>query len=437
MKKISFTLLALVALLSATAQHRSTFDDLSLPANSVWTGVDQSGGFLDGDAYFRNFYDTAYGGFWSSGFAYSNVAVNIDTITTAASDYSYQYNSAAGKGASGSNTFGMCYTGSAATIRLQGFASGHEVYGMYVTNSAYSYLSMKYGDAFGKKFGGSTGTDPDWFRLTIRGWYQGVPTTNSVEVYLADFRSADTTQHYILKTWKFIDLLTLGNVDSLTFRLNSSDTAGGYGMNTPAYFNLDNLLTTDGVSYAAPGVVNDSFAFVYMDTITGNADTLTANILANDNLSSFLSQTVSLVSSPIIIGASAHLDANNNLIYIPAAGVSATDTLYYAVCDEVGTCDTAQVLVHVLGPRNTGTGIIDISTSDLYLYPNPARSYVSISYTSEISTVSIEDMSGREIIATDIHKNTASVNIQSLSPGVYTVMIHTSEGTAVRRLVKE
>ena len=435
MKKISFTLLAIIAVLAATAQHRSTFDDLSLPTNSKWTGSNLSGGFLDGDAYFTNFYDTAYGGYWSSGFAYSNIPVNVDTITSATADYHFEYNSAAGAGASGSNTFAVCSPGGGSMVRLLGFAKSHEVYGVYVTNTAYDYLSMKFGDGFAKKFGGPTGTDPDWFRLTISGWYQGAPTANSVDVYLADFRSADTTQHYILKSWKYVNLLSLGNLDSLTFSLNSSDTAGGFGMNTPSFFNIDNLMTTDGLSYTAPALSNDSFSFVYMDTLTGNVDTLHANILANDSVSSFLNKTVRLTSSPLILGATAYLDANNNLVYIPAAGIQATDTHTYAVCDELGSCDTALIFVHVLGPRHTG--IADITAVDLSLYPNPTTSHVNIAYTSLIQAVTIMDMSGREIMVEAINRSTASLNVESLSPGVYSLIIHTTDGTAVRRLVKE
>src|SRR5665213_3447668 len=159
MKKISFTLLAFIAIFSASAQHRSTLDSLPLSPNSYWDGSDLSGGFLDGDAFFPNQYNSTY--FYWSGFAYSDVPVNVDTIHTGATDFNYEYSSAAGAGAYGSRSFGLAYAGTNPTINLRGFAPGHQLYGMYVTNSAYTYLSMKYGDGFGKKFGGLTGTDPD------------------------------------------------------------------------------------------------------------------------------------------------------------------------------------------------------------------------------------------------------------------------------------
>jgi len=298
---------------------------------------------------------------------------------------------------------------------------------------------MKYGDGFGKKFGGVTGMDSDWFRLTITGWYQGNPIADSVNFYLADFRSPDTTQHYILKSWAFVDLLPLGNVDSLTFILNSSDTAGGFGMNTPAYFALDNFMTTDGATYQGPLLANDSFSFVYMDTLTGNPDTLIANIVANDTLSPFLAYTISLVSSPLILGATAYLNSSDSLVYIPAQGITGTDTLYYSVCDEIGTCDTAQILVYVATPSNadTSTGIKNIGLPDLHIYPNPASANLSISYSGTIQSISIIEMTGREAMQIDIHSTQSTFNIEQLSPGVYTVIIHTADGTDAKRLVKE
>jgi hypothetical protein len=110
---------------------------------------------------------------------------------------------------------------------------------MFVTNSTYAALSMENGDAYAKKFGGADGTDPDWYLLTIKGYEKGA-YTDSVNFYLADFRSDNSADDYILKSWAWVDLQPLGTVDSLTFELHSSDV-GDYGMNTPAYFCLDNL----------------------------------------------------------------------------------------------------------------------------------------------------------------------------------------------------
>ncbi|WP_455496938.1 DUF4465 domain-containing protein [Coprobacter sp.] len=121
------------------------------------------------------------------------------------------------------------------------FADGmsHKVKGMYVTNSAINYISMKYGDSFGKKFGGANGTDPDYLKLTAIG-KNGDTETGSVDFYLADYRSEYSCDDYIITDWSWMDLSSLGEVSSIEFVLTSSDN-GEWGMNTPTYFCLDGL----------------------------------------------------------------------------------------------------------------------------------------------------------------------------------------------------
>ena len=59
--------------------------------------------------------------------------------------------------------------------------------------------------------------------------------TGSIDIFLADFRYEDDADDYILSTWQYIDLTTLGTVKRLEFELSSSDAG------TPLYFCLDNL----------------------------------------------------------------------------------------------------------------------------------------------------------------------------------------------------
>ena len=100
---------------------------------------------------------------------------------------------------------------------------------------------MQNGDFTAKKFGGVSGNDPDYFRVIFSGWVNGVPS-GTVTKYLADFRDSNNVNDYIVKDWEFVDLAGLGwGVDSMTYYLESSDT-GAFGMNTPAYFCIDDII---------------------------------------------------------------------------------------------------------------------------------------------------------------------------------------------------
>ncbi|MHC4068804.1 MAG: DUF4465 domain-containing protein [Planctomycetota bacterium] len=228
------SLIFVLAVCSFAFADIANFDELHLESESYWNGADGSGGFTSGSVYFDNYYDETFSS-WA-GFAYSNIT------DTTSSGWSTQYNAITGSGQGSSANYGIGYVDSYNTI----FPTLHldqtrTIDHIYVSNTNYAYYSMQDGDAFAKKFGGSTGDDPDWFMLTITGKDQGGATTGTFDFYLADFRFEDNGLDYIVDTWQLVDLSTLGSVRSLEFSLSSSDV-GDWGMNTPAYFALDTIV---------------------------------------------------------------------------------------------------------------------------------------------------------------------------------------------------
>lgn len=218
------------------------FEDLSLEPDSYWNGADQSGGFQSGGLYFFNNYNPEWGS-WT-GWAYSNRADD----TTQGYTNPYSAITAAGYDpvASGGSNYGVGFvpidwmTSETIPITLKiNDTASRKVEGFYVTNSTYAALSMLFGDDYSKKFGGETGDDPDWFLLTVWGYLNGT-ATDTVVYYLADYRFNDNAQDYIVNTWQWVELASLGKVDSLRFDLSSSDV-GMFGMNTPAFFCVDNF----------------------------------------------------------------------------------------------------------------------------------------------------------------------------------------------------
>ncbi|MDX9999914.1 MAG: DUF4465 domain-containing protein [Polyangia bacterium] len=217
------------------------FEDVGLGDEAHYIG-DATGiqTWTSGDATFLLFFDDEWGEYWE-GFAASTES---DTSTPG---FANQYSAIPGGGQGGSKTFGVGYTGGysvPAELRFPGAGAGVEVGGLYVTNTTFVYLSMRDGDSFAKKFGGDNGTDPDWLLLTIEGIASSGGTTGEVRFYLADFRSDDPAEDYLVGKWTFVDLTSLGRVVGLRFYLDSSDQ-GDWGMNTPAYFALDRILVED------------------------------------------------------------------------------------------------------------------------------------------------------------------------------------------------
>jgi len=179
--------------------------------------------------------------------SWSGWAIVAGTDTTT-QGFTNQYSSITGSGVNGSTSYAMSFNSSPNPLDMLELTDAiAQPLGVYVNNSAYAYLSMSNGDDFAKKFGGLSGTDPDYFLLTIRGENQE-GLQDSVEFYLADFRSDDSAEDYIIKEWTYIDLSKFAYHKDLTFGLTTTDI-GVYGPNTPAYFCIDNfvfdLTTTD------------------------------------------------------------------------------------------------------------------------------------------------------------------------------------------------
>lgn len=229
-----FALLGLC--LTATSAHADllTFEG-SVPAGSFQNGgpVTNNNGFTLGSFYLPNSYNSSFGGFWS-GWALSSVS----NSTTAG--FTNQYAAYPGSG-SGSAAYGVGFGNT-----YLSFADTVQVQKVDLANTTYAALSMLNGDRFAKKFGGTSGNDPDFLKLTITGYSGSNRTgsaTGSMDYYLADYRFSDNTQDFVRNQWNSVDLTGLGQVRSIGFQFDSSDT-GTFGINTPTYFALDNLSVT-------------------------------------------------------------------------------------------------------------------------------------------------------------------------------------------------
>jgi len=208
------------------------FESLPVGSSSYWNGSDGTGLFISEGVSFKNNFNTSFGS-WD-GFVYSQKA---DILTQG---YANQYS--VYDPTNGSNKFALYYPPFGADA-FASFSAGSEyqIKSISICNSTYAALSMKNGDAsFSKKFGGTTGNDKDWFKVTAIGYNAVGDSVKSVDFYLADYRFDDNSKDYIVSKWTTVDLSSLGKINKMTFRLSSTDNSS-WGMNTPAYVCLDNL----------------------------------------------------------------------------------------------------------------------------------------------------------------------------------------------------
>jgi len=230
--KIIFTQILIFACTFGYSQITIDFEEFGLDVNSFLNGSDGAGQFESDGFIFSNNYDVNYDS-WS-GFSVSTMT---DTTTPG---FGNQFSSASGNGADASLTYMVASVFGPTQITKTPNQSLTEFKSCMINNSTYARLSMRDGDSFAKMFGGATGDDPDFFELTIRGFVDGTEVADPIVFMLADFPFSDNSQDYIVDEWTEVDLTPLAQAESLIFELNSSDV-GQFGMNTPAYFCLDNV----------------------------------------------------------------------------------------------------------------------------------------------------------------------------------------------------
>lgn len=206
------------------------FEELDPGTEGFWNGSGEEGGFMSGNGWFVNNYNTEWSS-WS-GFSYTN---HSDNET---GDYTNMYSSVTGAGDDLSKVYSTYYyAGSADTLY---FSIPEKVTNISISNSTYAYMTMLYGDQFAKKFGGPDGTDPDWFLVKLTTLNEDLEAVIVYNIYLADFRSENNLLDYISNSWNRIDLSDAGFISGIVFQIESSDT-GEYGINTPAFVCIDDI----------------------------------------------------------------------------------------------------------------------------------------------------------------------------------------------------
>ncbi|MBO4614776.1 MAG: DUF4465 domain-containing protein [Bacteroidales bacterium] len=215
------------------------FEELELEPNSYWYSTDEYGSFSSSYLTLYSYYDEDWA-YWE-GFAYTN-GTDADT-------YGYSNLSAiAGSGNDDSDNYATCYMGWYGTSGVK-IDTEHSV--DFTNRGAYfclpTYVS-KYVDDENVSFA----ENHFYYSVKVTA-FAGENEIANREIVMADFREDRT---YKMDEWTFVDLSWIANADSLYFEAVGNDTAGGWGINTPTYFCMDDF----GALNPGPVYVDTNFA---------------------------------------------------------------------------------------------------------------------------------------------------------------------------------
>ncbi len=75
--------------------------------------------------------------------------------------------------------------------------------------------------------------------------------------------------------------------------------------------------------------------------------------------------------------------------------------------------------------------------SNLNVYPNPASNHVNIELLSnEIATLEVYDVSGKLILTQTLTDKINTITIEKLTSGIYFFKVNSSEGTSIKKVIK-
>ena len=401
----------------------ATFDDLTLNASGIWTGANENNLMVSGGWFFTNTYWPAYSA-WG-GFTASNHTDMTQTGLNA------QYTAATGAGFDGSDQYGVAYVMGYGVPTDVYAADGqeHTVTGFYVTNNLWAYNHILEGETGVTPFGGTSGNDPDWFKLTATGKNAAGQTVGTAEFYLADYRFENNDEDYVLNTWEWFDLSSLGAVQTISFELSSTKN-NTYGMVTPAYFCLENFNgeaplppTPDEPPYVV-NPVEDVVFNEYPETIDVNLDgvvtddddpdeDITYSIVSNSNTTAI----TATISNKILA-----LVRNNDQ-------QAEADVVIRATSDG----QTVDFTVHVIINEVFG---VDEITYNMSVYPNPSEGEIHIFVDNiEQFEYNVFNIVGQNVMNGISDGREAHLDLSGLDKGVYFVTVFAENQKFVERII--
>ena len=394
------------------------FEDVALSSQGIWQPEEGDNEMFSGGWMFTNYYSSY---FWG-GFTASNRSDLSPTGLDA------QFTAATGGGFDGSSQYAVAYAMGAQTEVSAADGSPQTVSGCYVTNNLWAYQNMHDGDYTATPFGGTSGNDPDWFKLTATGKNANGQTVGTLDFYLADYRFANNEQDYILDTWEWFDLSPLGQVTSISFSLSSSKNNSG-GMITPAYFCMDDFngsapVVVDEPPYIA-NPVQDVVFMEYPQTIQVNL-----NGVATDPDDPDEQITYSIVSNSNSNALTATVNGKNLVLTRRNPEQATANLTMRATSDGQYVNFTVHVVMnHVydgMGEHEMG----------MTLYPNPTDGKINIAFEDQQGfDYTVYDIVGQTVMQGQSRGGAAQVDLSGLQKGVYFIALVRDKSIRVEKVI--
>jgi PKD repeat protein len=245
-------------------------------------------------------------------------------------------------------------------------------------------------------------TDPDAETATNISVYCGIPGSGSNAFLLTSATNTNTLTY----------THALTNNAIYYYYLKITQTDGDLIYTSPIWYKRNDAITL------YPPVA--SFTTVSTNTACAHTFTLTDNSTNTPSAWSWYmpgaTPSTSSLQNPVITYTSSGVK-NITLITTNASGSS--------------TAITKTITI------NTCTGIEELTSEQISIYPNPANDYITISIDNsiEFATISLIDVLGKEIMSRNVTQSTSQLNLSGISNGIYSLKLKDEHNHSFTKLI--
>ena len=401
----------------------SNFEGM-LSQTNTYELVSATNGIIDANGNYHKYFTNngvvfeglgLYSGTFACGFGISNLTTNSSATSS--------YESSANMGLEGIDSvyLNAYYSDYAGTdehnvIRM-GDSSAFKPMGVYVSNALGTY-----------NYNISSLPTNCFLKMVAYGYDANGAETGTSSIYLADKRNGLNIN---IKDWTYLNLSSLGECSKVLIKLESNDD-GGFGMNPPSYFCLDNFVIN--VSEGIPSLPMN------VSTLAATNISLNSAIISGD----FFEGSQTITAKGFQYKLSSQTNWNEIIInmdetsYILSNLLSDTNYVYRAFA--ISLTDTVfgeEIIFRTLS--EAGLNSINNNEISMNLYPNPSSGIfnINIEGLNVGADIFILDLSGRVIKeqSISVRDNSIIVDLSSSPKGIYFVKIVTGKSTISKKLI--
>ena len=201
-----------------------------------------------------------------------------------------------------------------------------------------------------------------------------------------------------------------------------------------AGFHFSNKASTPKLSQIAYGNSSTIVKSKQHVLVWANSDPVDGPLYLNFNMNVDKSKTIYLSDASGNIISQASYDPHNTNESFGYQTDNTGDWVLFSVCENI----TATPGKENGSIKCNGVGLTDTAISEgLSIYPNPANYDVTISSKSLMTGISIFDVNGRKLQQYIPNGNEITIELSTISQGVYILQIESEEGVYTEKLVKQ